>query len=210
MPVKPSELTTSDAFSAIQKIRAGLCPAGASSSYLMKIRKELAVWAAELPEEITRAQMKEQEQREREVTTNKEQSLYVIPAEGGFTCLGFDVCLERIKKYAGDLGLDIDQANIERGSIAAYQYYRSLVKAIADRFNKTGKRCNTDLTPQLIGLEGKRIEVVDCYDEKRRFWVGKSTGWIPIHLEIEKRSDDGGGGVTGTPFKSIRVLEEHR
>lgn len=144
------------------------------------------------------------------VTTNQEQGLYVIPEGKGFTCLGFDRCLELIKAYAADLGLEVDPANTERGSMAAYQYWQLLGKAICERHNATGQRSNAELTPQLIGLEGKRVEVVDCYGETRRFWVGKSIGVIPIHLEVDRRDSTGGGGVTGAPFKSVRVIENHK
>jgi hypothetical protein len=146
----------------------------------------------------------------REVTINTANESYAIPEGSGTSSLGFDVLLERIKRYAADLGLDVDQANMERGSMAAYQYYQSLVKALRHRFLSKSQRCNVDLTPQLIGLEGMRVEVVDCYDTTKRFWVGKSDGFIPIHLEIAKRNSSGGIGVIGTPFKSVRVLEEHR
>jgi hypothetical protein len=37
-------------------------------------------------------------------------------------------------------------------------------------------RDNSDLSPQLVGLEGYRVEVVTTYGETRRFIVGKSTG----------------------------------
>jgi len=67
-------------------------------------------------------------------------------------------------------------------------------------------RCNVELTPELVGREGKRVEVIDCYGEKRRFIVGKSTGWMPIHLEIKSKASTGGGGVTGTPFKSVKIV----
>ncbi len=71
---------------------------------------------------------------------------------------------------------------------------------------KTNTRCESDLTPQLVGLERQRVEIVDCHDEKRRFIVGKSTGWMPIHLEIKTRRSTGGGSVTGEPFKSVRLI----
>lgn len=40
------------------------------------------------------------------------------------------------------------------------------------------------LCPQLRGLEGWRVEVVDHDGEKRRFLVGMSAGWRPCHLEL--------------------------
>ncbi|WP_157698714.1 hypothetical protein [Geobacter sp. DSM 9736] len=74
------------------------------------------------------------------------------------------------------------------------------------KHQQTGYRSKAELTPQLIGLEGKRVEVVDCYGGKRRFWVGRSTGWIPCHLEIDTRRSSGGPAVTGAPFRSVRVF----
>lgn len=68
----------------------------------------------------------------------------------------------------------------------------------------------SDLTPELIGLEGRRVEVVDKWGEKRRFYVGRSSGWKPIHIEVKRIDSTGGIGVMGAPFKSIRVLNKRR
>lgn len=57
-------------------------------------------------------------------------------------------------------------------------------------------RDNSHLSPQLIGLEGYRVEAIDDYGERRRFYVGKSTGWIPIHLEVKTRRSLGGMGAS--------------
>lgn len=138
------------------------------------------------------------------VTTNKEQGLYVISCDTGFSCLGFDVCLARAAAMAQ--WLDTPHTPRERGSIEAYEDYTTLVEWCRARYEKTGERCPTELTPQLNGLEGKRVEVLDAYDERRRFYVGKSTGWIPVHLEIARRDSSGGGAVTGAPFKSVQVI----
>jgi hypothetical protein len=67
-------------------------------------------------------------------------------------------------------------------------------------------RDNRSLTQELVGLEGYRVEVVDSHGEKRRFIVGRSTGWQPIHIELSKRTSSGGIGVMGAPFKSVRKL----
>lgn len=140
-----------------------------------------------------------------QVTVNTAQELYVIPCCEGYSCLGFDVCIKwanGIAKWLGVPGVD----NFRRGSMAVYDEYVWLCEMARERNVKTGERCPALLTPQLIGLEGKRVEVVDCWGETHRFWVGKSTGWLPIHLEIEKKSDSGGGGVVGSPFKSVKVI----
>lgn len=53
-------------------------------------------------------------------------------------------------------------------------------------------RDNSNLSPQLVGLEGWRVEVETTYGEVRRFIVGRSTGWRPIHLEVKLRNSRGG------------------
>jgi len=67
----------------------------------------------------------------------------------------------------------------------------------------------TGLTPQLVGLEGWRVEVETTYGETRRFIVGKSTGWKPCHLEIHNRRSTGGGSAERT-YQSVRKLYNAR
>ena len=74
--------------------------------------------------------------------------------------------------------------------------------------NRTRYRFRFDLTPQLVGLEGKRVEVEMQGGERRRFWVSRSTGWCPIHLEVHSTRSHGGVGVWGAPFKHVRVVRE--
>ena len=144
------------------------------------------------------------------VTVNAEQGLYIIPNESGYTCLGFDVCLERHKAVAAWLrseGLDADDLPPEaRGTIRGYKAYRTLLDRAGAYCQRSGKRCPAELTTQLIGLEGKRVEVIDRHGECRRFQVGKSTGWMPCHLEIARRNSTGGPAVTGAPFQSVRIV----
>ena len=64
----------------------------------------------------------------------------------------------------------------------------------------------SDLTPQLKGLENHRVEVVTTYNEKRRFIVGRSTGWKPINLE-RKRIDSISGFAAEKTYKSVKVIE---
>ncbi len=133
--------------------------------------------------------------------------VYVIPAGEGFTTLGF----ERVMQLGNALAAEFDRWDMtplpaERGTITAYEKYAALVELARQRNVATGFRSKVELTPQLVGLEGKRVEVVDRYGEKRRFQVGRSTGWIPCHLEIERRNASGGPAVTGAPFRSVRVI----
>ena len=73
-------------------------------------------------------------------------------------------------------------------------------------------RDNSDLCAQLIGMEGWRVEVIDAEvngGRKRRFIVGKSTGWRPCHLEIWN-SRSRGGHPACKRYQSIRKIEKVR
>lgn len=65
------------------------------------------------------------------------------------------------------------------------------------------------LTPCLMGYEGKRVEVVDRYGHTRRFWVSRSTGWRPCHLEVKTRRSLGGDAAHAR-YVSVRVVKESR
>lgn len=70
-------------------------------------------------------------------------------------------------------------------------------------------RSTDGLTPQLIGLEGWRVEVVTTYGETRRFIVSRSSGWVPCHIEIARRDSSGGGGAE-REYASVRKLYRAR
>lgn len=161
-----------------------------------------------------------------EVTLNLERELYVIPCmhgrERGHTCLGFDVCLRwgnetaawLAKHWTKHLGRPLPEpADIPltlRGTLEAYQIYERIMDRGRELNSVSGLRCDAELVPELIGLEGGQVEVVDKYGETRRFVVGKSTGWRPCHLELKSFRSSGGGSVTGAPFQSVRVLGKKR
>jgi hypothetical protein len=152
----------------------------------------------------------EGQRADRAVTVNAEQELYVIPCGDGYSCLGFDVLLARHNAVAAWLrseGLEADDLPPEvRGTLPAYRAYTALMHRAASFCQRNELRCPAELTPQLIGLEGRRVEVVDRYGERRRFIVGKSTGWQPCHLEIARRDSSGGPAVAGAPFRSVRIV----
>lgn len=75
--------------------------------------------------------------------------------------------------------------------------------------DKARLRSEEGLSPQLRGLEGKRVEVVTDDGETRRFIVGRSSGWVPCHLEV-KRRDSMGGGSAEKHYKSVRVIRDIR
>ena len=67
-------------------------------------------------------------------------------------------------------------------------------------------RSDAGLTPQLAGLEGWRVEVVTTYGETRRFIVGRSSGWVPCHIEIKRRDSLGGTGAE-REYASVRKIK---
>lgn len=146
------------------------------------------------------------------VTLNDGQRLYVIRNPYGYGCLGYDVCatwtrgyVEWIERQGRELPFQSDEL-AEPGTLELYAQYTAATAAIAEIYRATGARCDAQLVPELKGLEGKRVEVLDRYGERRRFIVGRSTGWIPVHLEIANARSHGGGPVTGAPFQSVQVI----
>lgn len=137
---------------------------------------------------------------------NPEQGLYVLPQPGGgYSCLGYDYALQRAQAVAAWAGVPAPDP-AKAGTLAGLTDYERVMNAGQAKHAKTGERCPADLTPQLVGLEGRRVEVVDAHGETRRFKVGRSTGWLPCHLELHNARSLGGGPVMGAPFRSVRVV----
>lgn len=140
---------------------------------------------------------------------NAEQRLYVLNCGSGFTCLGFDVAEKRRKAYLawlgkGDLGLATIGATV--GTAEAYSAYCDALGEVLAACRRTGVRCDIELTPALAGLEGKRVEVTTPSGDRSRFYVGKSTGQIPIHLEIKTRRSHGGYAAYVPEGSTVRVV----
>jgi hypothetical protein len=70
---------------------------------------------------------------------------------------------------------------------------------------KDKQRDLSGLAPQLVGLEGWRVEVTDENDRTRRFIVSRSSGWRPCHIALMRRDSTGGHGEYG-PYKRVRQL----
>jgi hypothetical protein len=145
-------------------------------------------------------------------TLNAEQKLFVIPSGSGYSCLGFQVCEDRAIRLGSELvkvchssGFRIEQPAIFE-TLERYEQYQRMVNYAREHHRKTGYQFQCELHPQLKGLEGKRVEVVNANGETHRFLVGKSTGWIPCHLAIARRNCLEGYPVDSRPFKSVRIV----
>jgi hypothetical protein len=154
----------------------------------------------------------------RKISVNLEQRLYVIPLKSGrrkgFTCLGFEYAFDKasaVARWLTERGESVSFPEFRSvGTANGYRDFMAVMNAAKLHYQQTKEHCPIDLCPQLIGLEGKRVEVVDGYGDKRRFYVGKSTGYVPCHLEIARDDSTGGFPVMGAPFKLVVVLAKSR
>jgi hypothetical protein len=136
---------------------------------------------------------------------NHEQKLYILKCGDGFSCLGF----ENAEKKRATVQAWLGSPPIEAPALGTPEHFAAYEQAMKDGANfaaKTGQRCLLELSPLLVGLEGKRVEVTTPSGEKSRFYVGRSTGWMPCHLEIKTRRATGGGAVYVPEGSSVRVL----
>jgi hypothetical protein len=133
---------------------------------------------------------------------NAEQRLYVIECGEGFTTLGFDYAREqqnKVNDWLTSVGYCKTDADAEVGTEEAYKQYLDTMDFGSVVHNTRGLRCPANLHPKLIGLEGKKVRVewvekseLGDVTEFIEFYVGKSTGWMPVHLELKRKSSDGG------------------
>lgn len=137
---------------------------------------------------------------------NADQSLFVLESGPGYSCLGFHVVHKRTLAIAEWLNREDLKPVAIRGTMKAWAEYCTAMKAAQEHYAATKERCPIELEPRLVGLEGKRIEVCSRDEGKRRFWVGKSTGWMPCHLEIARRNSSGGSAVYLPAGATISVV----
>lgn len=153
---------------------------------------------------------------------NRDQRLYVIGTAGGLSCYGFDVLNDKAARLltwlwaqgrAAEMilrakGVDVQSLAVPArvGTKKHFTACDAIIVAARRYAMYSGTMCPVELCDQLIGLEGKRVEVLDRHGERRRFWVGRSTGWLPTHLEIATSRSSGGPAVMGAPFKSITII----
>jgi len=135
---------------------------------------------------------------------NTEQGLYVMPCGTGFTHYGFDALDRKARAVAAWAKVIPPIAAL--GTAGHFDQCVQIMDYGAKYAEKTGTRCEAELVPQLVGLEGQRVEIVDRYGEQRRFIIGKSTGWLPCHIERANIRSTGGIAATGAPFKSVQVV----
>jgi hypothetical protein len=140
------------------------------------------------------------------VTASAENKMYTISQGDGYSCLGFQVCADKVSRLEKHFGMSANTFQI--GSMEMYEHYQMLVEKARQEFESSGKRCFVELHPRFKHLQGRRVEVVQ-YGQKERFDVGMSTGWIPNMLRIKtKRGLPFGEAISfDEKFDSIRVIK---
>lgn len=141
-----------------------------------------------------------------------DQRLYVISEARGVSCYGFDVLDKKARAIrtwllAEPVGpgvllpalIDIP----EPGTAAHYEACQLVMEAARRYCTLSGHRCPVELCPALIGLEGHRV-VADYYDETIHFTVGRTTGWLPMHLRLHARSSLGGEPLYADHLTNVR------
>lgn len=133
----------------------------------------------------------------KEITINAEQKLYVIPQGEGFSCLGFDVC----EKRSAALAKEMNEKRIITlpGTIEHYNDYLRLIEIARKKNQATGWRSNSELTPEFIGHEREQVKITQRDGITRTFYIGKSSGFIPVHLEVSRVNSSGGPAVCLLP-----------
>ena len=135
------------------------------------------------------------------ITINREQKLYVIPCgQNGFSCYGFDVLDKKIKNLC--IALQIENICKRKGTLKAYNFYTKLVNIA----RKSGRKFEFDLYKPFIGNEGKRVEITYKWGEKERGIIGKSTGFIPIHILLKRVDSLGGDAILKDSIESYRFI----
>lgn len=149
------------------------------------------------------------------VTLDTEHKLYIIPCtKDHYSCLGFERCDFLASFLFRELATrgHILPPPAAVGTLERYTQYRELCELARLENLKNGFRSRAELTPELIGLEHKRVEVVHEWEpgkqERARFFVGKSTGYIPCHLELKTARSSGGGAVCLGKIISVKVISK--
>lgn len=137
---------------------------------------------------------------------NREMRLYLIPFGSGYICYGFDVLHKKTADYAAWAGRPDLAPPPRKGTVKAWKAYTAASAAALAKHKATGEKCPSELEPRLIGLEGKRVEVASPDGNRRRFYVGRSGGWTPCHLEIYNTRSRGGSQVYLNAADRVTVI----
>ena len=149
-----------------------------------------------------------------------ENELYVyINLDGSCGTIGFNRASIIAQKVY--LWLEMSHQTPPVGTREAFDYYVTAMRIGQTHYMETKEKCEAELDHRFTQYyeSGERVEVEwkDGYEDytgygartdgkKGRFYVGKSSGWMPIYLMIQRRDSHGGGAISPASVKSIRGL----
>lgn len=143
------------------------------------------------------------------------QRLYAIECGKGLSCYGFDaldtkaraVCAWHQERPGVDaIGIGSFLTGWpELGTEAHFARCAAILDRAQIHCSVFGDRCPVELVPTLVGLEGRRVEAI-YFGERIRFNVGRSTGWLPVHLRIHNKRSHGGEGLIPSALSEVRVI----
>lgn len=122
---------------------------------------------------------------------------YIIGREA----VSFDQVLTSIERYSTELCVETQP--VARGSIDAYNLMEVLRDALVRRADATGDTVVSDLSPQLIGLEGHRVAVENGHGERYTFTVARSKSNPPYHIELHA---DGAKIPAWSDYTAVEVV----
>lgn len=116
----------------------------------------------------------------------------------------FDDVLNKIERYS--IELQVDTAPVARGSIEAFNLMEVLREALTKRADETGDTVVSDLSPQLIGLEGRVVRLTDLHGDTRQVRIERfqpKPDMPPRHIE----SRLGARTYAHAEYESVEVVK---
>lgn len=116
--------------------------------------------------------------------------------------------VERIRYISNKVSewLELPHVDADLSPLHLFAAYKWLMREGSKKYEQTGEVCQASLVPALIGLEGKRVEVLDDFGDNFRYNVGRTNGWLPVHMH----SSRAGNVRIPNGIKSARVLRQGR
>lgn len=134
---------------------------------------------------------------------DKQKGLYVLTKGLGVFPIGIGLLAKRAKALAQWMG--IAEPKSEEGTPEHYTECMAMMDKGQLHAKRTGLKCTGNLNAQLVGYEGERVSVVDSAGQHRSFWVARTLGWMPGHLEIE--FDNGEDGALASEiYQSVTLV----
>ncbi|ENY6785832.1 hypothetical protein ACF1CY_003321 [Providencia rettgeri] len=115
---------------------------------------------------------------------DKQKQQYVFTQGRGVFPIGIALLAKRAKAVAQWMG--VAEPKIKAGSFEHYTECMAIMEKGHQYAKRTGLQCSGNLSPQLVGYEGERVSVVDNAGHTRSFWVARTLGWMPSHLEVDR------------------------